>query len=351
VIERMITKEIKIGNIKIGNNNPIAIQSMTTTKTSDILATTNQILDLEQIGCEIIRVAIPDMESANAIKEIKKNIHIPLVADIHFDYKLALKAIEMGIDKVRLNPGNISDENKIKEVVDELKRAQIPIRIGVNSGSVEKDILLKHGGHPTPDALIESALRHVRIVEKFGYDNIVISMKSSNAIATIESYKKMSKLVNYPLHLGITEAGTEFKGTILSSIGIGNILLDGIGDTFRVSLTGDPKLEIPVAKGILESLDIRRFGPRIVSCPTCGRCNIALANIAIEVEKRVSNINKNLTIAIMGCAVNGPGEAKEADIGIAGGLNEAILFKKGEIIKKLKNDEIVEVLVREVENW
>ena len=347
-INRKKTKVVDIGGVKIGGDNPVAIQSMCNTKTADVAATVNQIKALESVGCEIVRVAVPDMEAAEAIKEIKKQINIPLVADIHFDYRLALKAAECGIDKLRINPGNIGSLERIKAVVDVAKKDNIPIRIGVNSGSLEKDLLQKYG-EVTPDALIESALRHVAILEKFDFENIVISIKASNVPFTMQTYSKLSDSVDYPLHLGITEAGTQYSGTIKSSVGIGAILALGIGDTVRVSLTGDPVEEVRVAKQILKSLEMRKFGVSFVSCPTCGRTNIDLISLANAVEKRLEGINKDIKVAVMGCAVNGPGEAREADIGIAGGNNYGLIFKKGEILKKVPESELLNALMEEIE--
>lgn len=342
---RKKTREIQIGNVKIGGNNKIAIQSMCNTDTRDYKATINQIKLLEDAGCEIVRIAIPDMEACSAIKEIKKGINIPLVADIHFDYQLALKSIDNGIDKIRLNPGNIGDENRIKEVILKAKTRNIPIRIGVNSGSLEKNILEKYKG-VTPEGLIESATRHIKLIEKYDYNNIVVSIKASNVPFSIETYSKLSEATNYPLHLGITEAGTLYSGTIKSSIGIGTILSMGIGDTIRVSLTSNPVDEIYVAKEILKSLKLRKFGIEFISCPTCGRTEVDLIPIANEIEKRCKDINKNIKVAVMGCAVNGPGEAREADIGIACGKGLGLIFKKGKIIKKVKEDEIIEEFIK-----
>ena len=344
-IDRKKTREISIGNVKIGGNNPIAIQSMCNTDTRDAKATIEQIKRLEDEGCEIVRIAVPDMVACDAIKEIKKGINIPLVADIHFDYRLALKAIENGIDKIRINPGNIGNEDRIKAVITSAKERNIPIRIGVNSGSLEKDILEKYG-HVTPEALIESALRHVEIVEKYDYNNIVVSIKASNVPFSIKTYSMLSQKIDYPLHLGITESGTVKSGTIKSSVGIGAILSMGIGDTIRVSLTGDPVEEIKVCKEILKALNLRKFGIEFISCPTCGRTEVDLISIANKVEEECRKINKNLKVAVMGCAVNGPGEAKEADIGIAGGKGYGLIFKKGEILKKVPEDMLIPELLK-----
>lgn len=347
-IKRRKTRVVKIGNILIGGDNPIAIQSMCNTKTSDVDATVKQILELEAAGCEIIRVAVPDMKAAEAIAEIKKQIHIPLVADIHFDYRLALKAIESGVDKLRINPGNIGGEDRVKAVVEAAKAKGIPIRIGVNSGSLEKDILEKYG-EVTPEGLVESALRHIRILEKLDFYDIVVSIKASNVPFSLATYSLLSKEVDYPIHLGITESGTEWSGTIKSAVGIGAILAMGIGDTIRVSLTGSTVEEVKVAKAILKDLGLRKFGIEFVSCPTCGRTSIDLIGLANKVEERCRNINKDIKVAVMGCAVNGPGEAREADIGIAGGNGYGLIFKKGEIIKKLPENELLDALMEEIE--
>ncbi len=312
---RKITKEVKIGNRKIGNNNPILIQSMCNTDTRDTKKTIEQILELEKAGCEIIRVAVPDMESAQAIKTIKENIHIPLVADIHFDYQLAIKSMLNGVDKIRLNPGNIGSKDNIKKVVELAKEKNIPIRIGVNSGSLEKDLLVKYG-KPTAKALVESALRHTDILEKLNFEDIVISIKSSSVPFSIECYEELSKAVPYPLHVGVTEAGTIFEGTIKSAIGIGAILNKGIGDTIRVSLTDDPVKEVHVAKEILKSLKLRDLGIEFVSCPTCGRTKIDLIEIARKVRENCADIDKNIKVAVMGCIVNGPGVAKDTGLRI-----------------------------------
>lgn len=340
---------IKIGSRYIGGGFPIAIQSMCNTKTENIEATVAQILKLEEAGCEIIRVAVPTMEAAEAIKQIKKQIHIPLVADIHFDYRLAIASIENGVDKIRLNPGNIGSKERVAKVVELAKEKGVPIRIGVNGGSLEKELYQKYGG-VTPEALVESAMRHVSILDELNFNDIVISLKASDIKLTVESYRLLSKTVNYPLHLGITEAGTHFTGTVKSAIGIGILLYDGIGSTIRVSLTEDPVEEIRAAKKILEVLELRQFGVKIISCPTCGRTEVDLVRIAKILEERVAGINKEVTLAVMGCAVNGPGEAKEADLGIAGGKNEFLLFKKGLVIRKLKEEEVVEAVLSELES-
>lgn len=347
-IQRKKTREVSIGKVTIGGSHPIAIQSMCNTDTRDILATVEQIHRLEAEGCEIVRIAVPDMEAAEAISQIKKQISIPLVADIHFDYRLALKAIEQGVDKIRLNPGNIGEESRIHQVVEEAKRRKIPIRIGVNSGSLEKDLVEQYGG-VTPEGLVESALRHVRILEKMQFYDIVISIKASSVPFSLEAYSLLSKAVPYPLHLGITEAGTLWTGSMKSAVGIGAILAKGIGDTIRVSLTGDPVEEIKAAKEILKSLELRKFGVDFVSCPTCGRTQIDLISIANEVENRCRKLNKNIKVAVMGCVVNGPGEAREADIGIAGGKGEGLIFKKGQVFKKVAEKDLVEELMMEID--
>lgn len=341
------TREIKIGNLYIGGENPIIIQSMTNTPTEDVEKTVAQIKELEKAGCELVRVTVNTEKAAEAIKKIKKQINIPLVADIHFDYKLALKAMENGIDKLRINPGNIGDDEKVRLVVEKAKELNVPIRIGVNSGSVEKKILEKYG-RVTADGMVESAMYHVNLLEKYGFNNIIISLKASNVKMMVDAYRKISDLVDYPLHLGVTEAGTEFQGTVKSAIGIGSLLVDGIGNTIRVSLTENPVEEIKVAKEILKVLGLRE-GVEIVSCPTCGRTQIDLIGLAKKVEKEFGNIEKNIKIAVMGCVVNGPGEAKEADIGVAGGKGEGLLFKKGEIVKKVKEEEIIPELRKMLE--
>ncbi|MDF2545879.1 MAG: 4-hydroxy-3-methylbut-2-en-yl diphosphate synthase [Anaerosolibacter sp.] len=346
--KRKVTRSVQCGNLKIGGDAPISIQSMTNTDTRDVQATVNQILRLEEAGCEIVRIAILDEEAANAIKRIKSQIHIPLVADIHFDYRLALLAIENGIDKLRLNPGNIGDIDRVRKVVEQAKRRNIPIRIGVNAGSIDNKILNKYG-EINADALVESAMEHIQILEHLDFQDIVISLKASDIRLTIGAYRLLSQKVNYPLHIGITEAGTLWSGTVKSSIGIGSLLLDGLGDTVRVSLTGDPVEEIKVAKEILKSLRLRSFGVNLISCPTCGRCQIDLIQLANRIEEKLKQVNKPITVAIMGCAVNGPGEAREADIGIAGGKSSALLFKKGEVIRKLSEDEIERVLLEEID--
>lgn len=342
-------KRIKIGNVYIGEGEPIRIQSMTNTKTSDVEKTIEQILRLQDVGCEIVRVGIPDMDSAKAIEKIKQQIKIPIVADIHFDYRLALEAIWHGADKVRINPGNIGDAKKVKEIVNEAQKFGIPIRVGANSGSLPKEILQKYGS-ATPEAIVEAAVQQVKILESFDFDKIVVSVKSSDIITTIKSYELLYEKIDYPLHVGLTEAGTFLRGTIKSSIAIGYLLLKGIGDTIRVSLTDDPEKEVIVAKEILKGLKLKN-GVNIISCPTCARCNVDLIKIAKDVEDRLKNSNLDIDIAIMGCAVNGPGEAKEADIGIACGIKEGLIFKKGKIIKKVKENDLVDELMQAIHSF
>ena len=344
---RTETRPIYVGSIQIGGQNKVVIQSMCNTKTKDVDSTVEQILKLENAGCEIIRVACLDIEDAKAIKEIKNRIHIPIVSDIHFDYKIALASIEAGVDKVRINPGNIGDEEKTKLVVEACKKNKIPIRIGINAGSLEKEFLDKYG-KPCSDAMIDSAKRHVEILEKLDFYDIAISLKASNLDMCLEAYEKAAEVFNYPLHLGISEAGTTFSGTIKSSIGLGVMLREGIGDTIRVSLSDDPIEEIPVCKEILKNCNLYNTSPKLVACPTCGRIQYDMIPIAKEIEKFLQTLKSDITVAIMGCAVNGPGEAREADIGIAGGKNEGLLFKKGEIIKKVPQDEIVSTLKKEI---
>ena len=344
------TKVIKIGNRVIGGGNPILIQSMTNTKTEDVEATVAQILRLEEAGCEIVRCTVPTMEAALALKEIKKQIHIPLVADIHFDYKMAIAAMENGADKIRINPGNIGSIDRIKAVVDCAKERNIPIRICVNSGSLEKDLVEKYGG-VTAEGIVESALDKVKIVEDLGYDNLVVSIKSSDVLMCAKAHELIAEKCSYPLHVGITESGTVFSGNIKSSIGLGIILSQGIGDTIRVSLTGDPVEEIKTAKLVLRTLGLRKGGIEVVSCPTCGRTQIDLIKLANDVETLVAGIPLDIKVAVMGCVVNGPGEAKEADIGIAGGKGEGLLIKKGEIIKKIPEDQLLSALKEELLHW
>lgn len=350
IMYRNQTKEVRIGDVVIGGDHPIAIQSMTNTRTEDVEATVEQILRLEKAGCEIIRCTVPTMEAAKAIKEIKKQIHIPLVADIHFDYKMAIAAMENGADKIRINPGNIGSSEKIKAVVDTAKARNIPIRVGVNSGSLEKELVEKYHG-VTAEGLVESALDKVRIIENFGYDNLVISIKSSDVLMCVKAHELLAGKTVYPLHVGITESGTVNSGNIKSAIGLSLILSQGIGDTIRVSLTGDPVEEIKSAKLILRTLGLRKGGIEVVSCPTCGRTQINLIDLATRVEKLVEDYPLDIKVAVMGCVVNGPGEAKEADLGVAGGIGEGLLIKHGEIIKKLPEDQLLPALKEELDHW
>ena len=348
--ERRRTKEVRIGDVVIGGKHPIAIQSMTNTKTQDVEATVAQILQLERAGCQIIRSTVPDMEAAKALAEIKKQIHIPLVADIHFDYRLAIAAMENGADKIRINPGNIGSAERVKAVVDCARERNIPIRVGVNSGSLEKELVEKYHG-VTAEAIVESALDKVKMIEDFGYDNLVISIKSSDVMMCVKAHELISKKTDYPLHVGITESGTIISGNIKSSIGLGLILNQGIGDTIRVSLTGDPVEEIKSAKLILKTLGLRKGGIEIVSCPTCGRTSIDLIGLANKVENMVAEFPLDIKVAVMGCVVNGPGEAKEADLGICGGRQEGLLIRRGEVIKKVPEAELLEALRQELINW
>lgn len=346
----MKTREIHIGNKVIGGGNPILIQSMTNTKTEDVKGTVAQINALASAGCDIIRCAVPTMEAATALKEIKQSISIPLVADIHFDYKLAIAAMENGADKIRINPGNIGSVERVQAVVDVAKEKNIPIRVGVNSGSLEKNLVEKYNG-VTAEGIVESALDKVQLIESMGYDNLVISIKSSDVLMCVKAHELISQKTNYPLHVGITEAGTLISGNIKSSIGLGLILSQGIGDTIRVSLTGDPLEEIKSAKLILRTLGLRKGGIEVVSCPTCGRTKIDLIGLANQVETMVSGYPLDIKVAVMGCVVNGPGEAKEADIGIAGGIGEGLIIKHGEVYKKVPEDELLSALKYELDNW
>lgn len=348
-MDREHTRVIHIGNRVIGGGNPILIQSMCNTKTQDVEATVSQIKRLEKAGCEIIRVAVPDMEAAEALREIKRQIDIPLVADIHFDYRLAIAAILAGADKIRINPGNIGNPDRVKAVVDQAKEFGIPIRIGVNSGSLEKNLIEKYGG-VTAEGIVESALDKVHMIEKMGYENLVISIKSSDVLMCIRAHELISKKTDYPLHVGITEAGTLFSGTVKSSVGLGVILHEGIGDTIRVSLTGDPVEEVKTAKRILKTLGLRKGGVEVVSCPTCGRTRIDLISLANQVETMVESYDHlDIKVAVMGCVVNGPGEAREADLGVAGGIGEGLLIKKGEVIRKVPEDQLLNALKDELE--
>lgn len=349
MIKRKKTRKVKVGNVFIGGNAPIAVQSMTNTKTEDVQATVAQIHKLEKAGCEVIRVAVPDMEAAKVLGKIKSQIKIPLVADIHFSHLLALESIRQGADKIRFNPGNIGSIEKVKEVTLACKKKNIPIRIGINGGSLEKDILEKYGGKATAKGMVESAMRHIKILEKLKFRDIVISLKASDIERTVESYKMLSKKVDYPLHLGITEAGTKFRGTIMSSIGIGHLLYEGIGDTIRVSLTDDPVEEVKVVWEILRSLGIRKKGITVTSCPTCGRTKIDLIGLAKKVEKMVEGIDKDIHVAVMGCAVNGPGEAREADLAVIGGEKVGLICKKGEIVRKVDEEDLLEEFRKELE--
>ena len=347
---REATKKIRIGNVEIGGGSPVAIQSMTNTKTEDVDATAAQILELEKAGCEIIRCAVPTMEAAEALAKIKEKIHIPLVADIHFDYRLAIAAVEHGADKIRINPGNIGTSDRVQAVVDKAKEYKIPIRIGVNSGSLEKPLVTRYGG-VTAEGLVKSAMDKVRMIEEMGYDNLVVSIKSSDVMMCVKAHEKIAEQCPYPLHVGITEAGTVYSGNIKSSVGLGIILYEGIGNTIRVSLTGDPVEEIRSAKLILKTLGLRKGGIEVVSCPTCGRTRIDLIGLANQVELMVQEFPLDIKVAVMGCVVNGPGEAKEADIGIAGGIGEGLLIKKGEVVRKVKEEELLETLRQELQNW
>ncbi|MBE5945594.1 MAG: flavodoxin-dependent (E)-4-hydroxy-3-methylbut-2-enyl-diphosphate synthase [Lachnospiraceae bacterium] len=351
IIHRDNTKIIKIGNVAIGGGNPIAIQSMTNTETSDIEATVKQILALEDAGCQIVRSTANTPEAACAFHEIKKHIHIPIVADIHFDYKLAIMAMEHGADKIRINPGNIGGEDNLKKVVEEAKKRNIPIRVGVNSGSLEKELVEKYNG-VTAEGIVESALDKVSMIERCGYDNMVISIKSSDVMMCVKAHELIAEKTSYPLHVGITESGTVYRGNIKSAVGLGLILGQGIGDTIRVSLTSDPVDEIVSAKTILRALNLRKDGIELVSCPTCGRTKIDLIGLAEQVEKLIQEYDHlNIKVAVMGCVVNGPGEAKEADLGVAGGNGEGLLFKKGVIVKKLPQEELLGALKNELDNW
>ena len=346
MIKRNETRKIFVGDVQIGGQQKVVIQSMTNTKTKDVKSTVEQILKLEEAGCEIIRVACLDIEDARAIKEIKKQIHIPIVSDIHFDYRIALEAAKAGVDKIRINPGNIGSNDRVKAVVDSCKERKIPIRIGVNSGSLPKDIL-QRDGKPTAKGMVEAGLRHIKILEDLNFFDIALSLKASSLDLCIDSYREAANTIDYPLHLGVTHAGTEFSGTVSSSIGLGTLLREGIGNTMRVSLSADPVKEIKVAKEILKDCNLYK-SPTLIACPTCGRIQYDLIPIANEIEDFLQTIKSDITVAVMGCGVNGPNEARHADIGIAGGIKEGLLFKKGEIIKKVKQEDIVNVLKEEI---
>ena len=347
-MERRLTRQLEVGKVKVGGTAPIAVQSMTNTKTSDPVATLEQINRLAEAGCDIVRCAVPDMAAAEGLKTIVAESPIPVIADIHFDYKLALAAIEAGVDGLRLNPGNIGGNDRVAAVVEAAKKRNIPIRIGVNAGSLPKDLLEKYG-HPTPEALVEAAWRHIRILEEMDYKNIKISLKAHDVPLTLAAYRLMASQCDYPLHVGITEAGTVNSGIIKSAVGIGTLLAEGVGDTIRVSLTGDPVREVKVGFEILKSLGLREYGPTLISCPTCGRTQINLEKLALEVEKRLADISEPITVAVMGCVVNGPGEAREADVGIAGGINEGLIFRKGEVLKKVAEADIIDELFAEID--
>ncbi|WP_289050344.1 flavodoxin-dependent (E)-4-hydroxy-3-methylbut-2-enyl-diphosphate synthase [Acidaminococcus timonensis] len=347
-MERRKSRPVTIGRVTIGGTHPVAVQSMTNTKTENVAATVEQIHRLTERGCEIIRCAVPTLEAAKALADIRKQIAIPLVADIHFDYRLALQALESGVDALRLNPGNIGGRDRVEKVVTAAKTRQVPIRIGVNAGSLPRDLLAKYG-HPSAQAMVEAAWRHIHILEEMDYNNIVISLKAHDVPLTLEAYRLMARECDYPLHVGVTEAGTIHSGLIKSAVGIGTLLAEGIGDTIRVSLTGDPLAEIDAGFEILKSLGLRQHGPTLVSCPTCGRTSVSLEKMAREVETRLSHIRQPITVAVMGCVVNGPGEAREADVGIAGGCGEGLIFRKGEILRKVPEDRLVEELFNEID--
>lgn len=346
--ERRKTKQVNAGGVRIGGGAPISVQSMLNTPSYDIKRSVEQAVELEKAGCDIIRAAIPDKEAVKLIEALKSNVKAPIVADIHFDYRLALEAAAAGVDKIRINPGNIGDDSRVKQVADACRARSIPIRIGVNSGSVEKEILKKYGA-PTADALVESAMYHASLLEKYDFDDIVISIKSSTVKTMYEAYSKAAEICDYPLHLGVTEAGTERSGIIASAAGIGGLILNGIGDTIRVSLTDDPKKEVYAAKDILKAVGVRKDGVRLVSCPTCGRTRIDLIGLAKSAEEALRDCDKDITVAVMGCVVNGPGEAKEADIGVAGGDGCGIIFKKGEILRKVPEDKLLVELLKEID--
>ena len=343
-----MSKQIHVGAVAVGGGAPVSIQSMCNTPTQDVERTVSQILRLEGAGCQIIRVAVPDMDAARAIGPIRRRIHIPLVADIHFDYRLALECVRQGVDKIRINPGNIGDDDRVKAVVQACQQKNIPIRIGVNGGSLEKHILAKYGA-PVPEAMVESALYHVRLLEKFDFNNIVISIKNSNVPRMMEAYRQLSAVTDYPLHVGVTEAGTYQMGLLKSGMGIGGMLLEGIGDTIRVSLAAEPEKEVEAGYNILRAVGFPVAGPEVITCPTCGRTQYPCTEIANEVEKRLQGYKKSIKVAVMGCVVNGPGEAREADIGIAGGKGEGLIFRKGEILYKVPQERLVDALMEEIE--
>ena len=345
---KKLTRQIHIGSVSIGGDAPCSVQSMCSTDTRNVSATIAQIKELAEVGCEIVRCAVPDLDAAVALSQIKRMSPIPVVADIHFDYKLALQVLEGGIDGLRLNPGNIGEKWKVAEIVASAAERKVPIRIGVNAGSLEKELLQRYG-HPSAEAMVESALGHIRILEDLNYQEIKISLKASDVMKTVAAYRLFSEQSDYPLHIGITEAGTLFSGTIKSSVGLGILLADGIGDTMRVSLTGEPKDEVRVAYDILKAVGLRQRGVNFVSCPTCGRCQIDLIRVAEEVEKRLQGVDKQITVAVMGCAVNGPGEAREADVGIAGGKGEGLVFRHGEIVRKVPEDKLADALLEEID--
>ena len=351
MIERKPTKGIQVGTVHIGNHVPVSIQSMITTNPVKVEQSIEEINRLATAGCELVRLAVPDMAAAKAIKDIKERAMIPLIADIHFDYRLALQAIDSGIDGLRINPGNIGSIDNVVKVVEKAKPKLIPIRIGVNAGSLPQHVLDANGGHPTADGMVETALEHIRILESLEYDQMKVSIKATDVPLMIEAYRKLSSKIPYPLHLGVTEAGTIKQGTIKSSIGIGTLLADGIGDTIRVSLTGDPIHEVEVAKTILSSLELRTFGATMISCPTCGRCQVNLFNMADIVEERLKSIKAPIRVAVMGCVVNGPGEAREADFGIAGGKGQGIIFRKGKVLKTVPEQELVDTLFAEIDQY
>ena len=344
---KKLTRQIHIGSIAVGGGAPCSVQSMCSTDTRDVSATIAQINGLAEVGCEIVRCAVPDLDAAHALAQIKQLSPIPVVADIHFDYKLALQVLEGGIDGLRLNPGNIGEKWKVAEIVASAAERKVPIRIGVNAGSLEKELLQRYG-HPSPEAMVESALGHIHILEDLNYREIKISLKASDVMKTVAAYRLFSEQSDYPLHIGVTEAGTLFSGTIKSSVGLGILLADGIGDTMRVSLTGEPKDEVRVAYDILKAVGLRQRGVNFVSCPTCGRCQIDLIRVAEDVEKRLQGVDRQITVAVMGCAVNGPGEAREADVGIAGGKGEGLVFRHGEIVRKVSEDQLADALLEEI---